>query len=140
MRVLLYYTLLLLVTAYALTRGGWSERTAALVLLAGSLLTDLAFVPGVPHFVGVEKGVFAADLATLAGFVFVALKSDRYWPLWIAAIQLIGVLAHFARLLDPDMMRTGYAVLLAFWAYPMLALIALGTRSHQLRIRRTSSS
>lgn len=140
MRVIFYYSLLTLVLVYALARGGQSERAGAAILFIGSVLTDVAFVPGILHFISVERGVLAVDVAVLAGFVILALRSDRYWPLWLAALQLIGTLAHFAKLADSTMMPVGYAFLLAVWAYPMLALIGFGTWSRHRRSRRTSGS
>lgn len=140
MRVIFYYSLLTLVLVYALARGGRSERAGAAILFIGSVLTDVAFVPGILHFVSVERGVLVVDVGVLAAFVILALRSDRYWPIWIAALQLIGTLAHFAKLADPTMMPVGYAFLLAAWAYPMLALIAIGTWRHRRTGPRTSDS
>jgi hypothetical protein len=140
LRVVIYYALLMSVVAYAFRRGGWPERAAALTILVGSVLTQVALSPFAGRFGGVEFSVLLVDLAALAAFVALALKSDRYWPIWIAAFQLIGVLAHLARMADPTMMRTGYAVILALWSYPMLALIAIGTWRHHRRTRITRRS
>lgn len=139
LRVAIYYALLLAVTGYAAGRGGRSERAAALVLLAGSILTRIALTPAAHRFTGFEANALLVDLAVLAGFTVIALRSDRYWPIWLAALQLIGVLAHLAKLADPAMMRTGYAFLAAVWSYPMLALIAFATWSRH-RLRRTNDS
>ena len=124
---------------YALLRGGWPERAGALILLAGSILTAAAMSPAAGRFATVELGVLAVDLLVLAAFVAVALKSDRYWPLWTSALQFAGVLVHLARLADPEMMRNGYAFLLAVWSYPMLVTIAVGTRAHRQRVKRRSA-
>lgn len=140
MRNLIYFALLLSVMAYAFARGGRPERIAALVAFVASLLSHAAFSPAISRFAQVEATVLAVDVAVLGAFVALALKSDRYWPIWIAALQLIGVLAHFARLVDPSMMRTGYAFILALWSYPMLALIALGTWRQHRRTQTTKGS
>lgn len=129
MRVALYYALLLVVLAYAVARGGRDERVGVGILLVGSVLTHVAFSPMAGRFSEVEVSVLAVDLAVLAAFGALALTSDRYWPLWIAAFQLIGVLAHVAKLAEPEMFRTGYAFILAVWSYPMLGLIAWGTHN-----------
>lgn len=133
MRVALYYTLLLAVLAYAWLRGGSAERIGASIALAASLLTQAAYSPLGGRFDNVETAVLAVDVAVLGCFVTLALHSERYWPIWVSALQLIGVLAHIARLADPSMIRPGYAFILAVWSYPTLALIAAGTWRHHRR-------
>ncbi len=140
MRNLIFLVLLLSVLGYALARGGRTERLGALILFVGSLLSYAALSPAAKRWADVELSVLAVDLAILVAFVILALKSDRYWPIWIASLQLIGVLAHFAKLAEPAMMRTGYAFILAVWSYPMLALIAAGTWRHDRRSRTTNCS
>jgi hypothetical protein len=84
----------------------------------------------------VEFGVFLVDVAALAAFVILALRADRYWPLWIAGLQIIGTAGHAVKLMDPGVIRTAYAFILAFWSYPMLLLIVLGTWRHQQRLAK----
>ena len=137
MRVLFFFGCLLATVAYAWLRGGKTERLGALLLVAATLLTILAGSPAVRRFASVETGILVVDVAILAAFLWLALFSDRYWPLWIAALQLIGVLAHFAKLADLEMPRNGYAFLQAFWSYPMMLAIVIGTRSfHRERTRK----
>jgi hypothetical protein len=142
LRVIFYNSLLLLVLVYAMARGGRSERAAALILFVCSLLTKLIYlIPAADRFGDVEYAVLLVDAAGLAGFTWVALKSDRFWPLWIAALQLIGILVHLSRMIEPAMLPTAYAFLLAIWAYPQLALIAYGTwHYHRRRLRMSVSS
>ena len=45
-----------------------------------------------------EAGVLIVDLATFAGFTFVALRSDRFWPLWVAGLQLTTLMSHAFKL------------------------------------------
>ena len=49
----------------------------------------------------VEGGALLVDLAVLAAFVAVALRSDRFWPLWVAGLQLTTSVAHFLKAIDP---------------------------------------
>ena len=65
-------------------------------------------------------------MVCLAAFLILALRAERYWPLWVAALQVIGTAGYFVKLADPDVIRRAYAFALAFWSYPMLLLIALG--------------
>lgn len=132
----LYYLLLVLCWMYALLRGGLPERAGASILAIGSVLT-VAAVSSLEHrYVSIEFGVFLVDVATLLAFLILALRADRYWPLWIAALQLIGLAGHGVKLMDPDVIRRAYAFAMQFWGYPMLLLIVLGTHWHQRRLKR----
>jgi hypothetical protein len=89
------------------------------------------------QFTAVEIGVFLVDVACLVGFLILALRADRVWTLWLAALQVIGTAAHAIKLADPDLIGRAYAFALAFWSYPMLLLIVLGTWRHQRRLSQT---
>jgi hypothetical protein len=136
MRVLFYFFCLFAIVAYAFWRGGKWERLGALTLLAGSILTLIAVSAASRRFADVETGILLVDAAVLAAFLAIALRSDRYWPLWTAALQLIGLLGHFAKLADLEMPRNGYGFLQAFWSYPMMLTILVGTwNQHRARRR-----
>jgi hypothetical protein len=94
-----------------------------------------ASAPGV-RFGSVEVGVFLVDLAAFLVFLGLALRAERHWPLWVAALQAIGTAGHAAKLVDPAVIPVAYAFVLAFWVYPMLLLIVMGTWQHQRRLAK----
>ena len=74
----------------------------------------------------------AVDLATLAAFVTLALSSRRFWPLWIAGLQLTASAAHALKLFDANLVPLAYAAAERFWSYPILLIIAIGAfRAHR---------
>lgn len=87
-------------------------------------------------YMSVESGVFLVDVACAVAFVALALWANRYWPLWIAGLQLLGVSAHAVKLAYPDVIPRAYAFVTVFWSYPMLLLIVLGTFRHQQRLTK----
>lgn len=129
MRVLFYFTCLAALVVYALRRGGAPERAGTAILLVGSLLSMAAYSPLAQRFTHVETGVFAVDVLVLASFAALALRCNRSWTLWMVALQLVGVLAHVARLLDFEMPRNGYGIIIAMTSYPMLLILALAVRA-----------
>lgn len=139
MRMLIFWLLLFGCFLYALLRGGWPERVAASTFVAGSFLTAMLGSALPERFVSVEVGILIVDVIGLGIFVALALLTDRYWPIWIASLQLLAVLAHVAKLVDPDMLRNGYGFIMAVWSYPQLLAIALGTRAHH-RSRRHAAA
>lgn len=136
-----YFMVLVLCWTYAMLKGGQPERIGATLLAVGSLVT-VAVVPSWAGHVGpVEVGILVVDMACLAGFAALALRADRFWPIWVSALVGVGVLGHLARWYDgPEISTRVYAMSLAIWSYPMLALIAIGTLNHQRRVARQAAS
>jgi hypothetical protein len=130
-RQLVFLLLLLACTAFSLTRGGRPERVAGATMLIGCVLTWAVNSPLAVRYASVEVSIFMVDVVMLLIFAAVALISDRYWPIWVTALQLLVVLAHVARLADPDMLRSGYGFVMAVWSYPQLLAIAIGTWMNQ---------
>lgn len=126
MRVVLYYVLLFAVMAIAAWRGGRDERIAALICILGTAATATMVAPVPQRYQDVEVAVAIVDLFVLAGFTAIALRSDRFWPLWVAGIQLTAATGHVLKVIRPDLLPLAYGAALAFWSYPILLIIALG--------------
>jgi hypothetical protein len=120
---------------YALWRGGSPEKIAAIVITSGWLLS-VGVISQSGTFQSVEIGILLVDLVCLLVFVAIALAADRFWPLWVAALQLIGTAGHAASLVDPAIVPRVYAFMVSVWAYPMIILMIVGTWRHQQRLAR----
>ena len=131
---IVFWGLTALCCGYALLRGGAPERIGAAIIILGSALTVALGSAWAHRFEHVETGIVAVDVAVLLGFVLLAVFSDRFWPLWVSALQAIVVLTHLARALEPNLMPWAYGVALAIGVYPMLLLVALGTWRHRKRM------
>lgn len=131
-----FWTLLVLCCGYAGWKGGGPERGAAAIYFAGVVLTRLAREVSGSWWSSVETGVFAVDVAVFCGLLTVALIAERFWPLWLTALHLLGTTGHLVKMADPALIRWGYAFIVAVWSYPMLALIVFGTWNHQRRRAR----
>ena len=127
---------LALITLYALWAGGGPERVGAAVYALSVAVTYLALLVHSQMWLNLETGVFIVDAITFLLFLLIALRADRFWPLWVTAFLGLGVLGHLGKLAGPDVFWRAYAFVLAIWSYPILALIALGTFRHQQRLRR----
>ena len=131
----LFRILLALVALYALLRGKRDERLVTMILVLGVLATELALPPVEERFRGVETNLMLVDTAVFAGFLWVALRSDRFWPLWVAGLQLTSILGHLLKALETDLFSRAYAAALVFWFYPMLLVLAIGTWRSARRMR-----
>ena len=130
----LFKIVLVLVVLFALIRGGRDERIVASLCFAGTVATMLVLSPLGERFADIEVGVFAIDLAMLGGFVAVALRSCRFWPLWVAGLQLTTIFGHVLKTVSTDLLPQAYAAALYFWSYPILVILAVGTwRSYSRR-------
>jgi hypothetical protein len=127
-----FWAVLLLTFGYALWRGRSDERIAASVCLAASVATRFAISPLSVRYTGLEIGLLMIDAAVLLAFVAIALRSQRFWPLWVAGLQLTSSISHLVKVVDVDLIPRAYAAAAVFWSYPILLIIIIGTwRSHQ---------
>lgn len=122
-----FHLVLLAVCGFALVAGKSDERWVAVTCLTASLATRLFISPVAQRYSGLELGVAAVDLATFAAFTAVALRSERFWPLWISGLQLTTSLAHIFKAIDSELFPIAYAAAGRFWGYPILLVLALGT-------------
>lgn len=135
MVAVLFLLLWLGVCSYALWRGGQPERSVAAIFLAAVPLGSAAYAAGY-HWQGIELGIFGIDLAMLVLLLAIAFRANRYWPIGIAAMQVLQVVGHLLKLADPHMLPLLYWISNVVWAYPMLILLALGTVRHRNRVKR----
>lgn len=136
----LFRILLALVSLYALLCGKRDERLVSLILVAGVIATEFALPPVRLRFQGVETTLFLVDAAVFLGFLWVALRSDRFWPLWVAGLQLTSILGHAMKAVDTELFSRAYAAALVFWFYPMLLVIAIGTWRNARRTRNEAGT
>ena len=135
MNVYIYLTLLAGCCGYALWRGDRDARIAAVVCIVATAATVVMLTPGTARYQMVESGAMIVDLVTLGAFVSLALTSKRFWPLWIAGLQLTTTMAHLFKAINVDLMPSAYAVAARFWVYPIFIIIIVATwRGHRRRM------
>lgn len=120
------------VTIYAFRRGGWEEKLAASGAVANSYLTVLLLRPAEISYRGVEYAVLDIDLIFFSLLIFIAIRSRKFWPMWIAAITAMTVMAHLLPLM-PGSSRLLYANATALWSYPMWIMLAVAVYHHSDR-------
>lgn len=134
---LFYWILLTLCGAYVFIRGGVPERIGIAILVMGSILSTASATANYAlRFRQMEAGIFLVDVVGLIALVALALRANRFWPLWVAGFHLVGVATHAAMAASPDVVPRAYAMAQAFWGYPMLAAMVAGTWRHRRRLAR----
>lgn len=131
-----YLAILAAVSVYAFLRGRSDERLAAAVCIAATGATHGLMLLIGETYARVEFGLLLVDFGALAAFLYIALRTDRFWPLWVAGFQLTTMAAHLMKAVRLDLMPQAYAAAAKFWVYPIFLMIVIGTwRSHQRAIR-----
>jgi hypothetical protein len=134
-RILIFNTLYIVSSLFALIRGGAPERMGAIILIADFQLSAWVVDPMHSRFAGVEWPMFAVDSAAFAALYILSLVTTRYWPAWMAGIQACVALSHLAGL-RIEIIPWAYGTVVAGWAYAMLVMLAVATWRHRQRIRR----
>lgn len=129
----LYLATLLGVSAIVLPHGHQDARWGIAVILVGSVASYVAQLQIPPDWTSGRWALMLVDTIVLLGLGMIAMRSKRFWPLWIAAFQLIAVTTHLVMLIEPDQVLQAYAILQGLWAYPMLIVLLVTT----LRRKRT---
>lgn len=137
-QALIFIVLLVLAALLAVWRGGAPERFTSAAMLIGAAATALANANTALGFRGIEWQLFWIDAAVLGAFVAIAMYADRFWPLWLAALQCIAVAAHGARAFDPDILPIAYWWLIGKLAYPMILILCIGIERHHRRTHHSS--
>lgn len=116
------------VTIYAFQRGGWTERLAAAGIVIDSYLSVLVVSSVDSVFRHVEVPMAIVDFCLFLLLCSIGLSSNKFWPLWLGAMQGVTVLAHAAPLM-PDMSPYAVQRAVALWSWPMWIILAFAVRS-----------
>jgi hypothetical protein len=85
------------------------------------------------RYSGVEHGELIVDLLVLGAFVGIALRTERFWPLWVAGLQLTSSFGHLLKWADAGLLPPVYGVAIRLWSYPILIIIAIGAWRYRRR-------
>ena len=96
---------------------------AVAVILAAAAT---ALAPDGNYWRATNLWVLAIDTLLLIAFIAIAVRSERWFPIWSAGLQLVGVSFHIGSILAPDFAPDAYFLLQAFWAVPVLMLLVVG--------------
>jgi hypothetical protein len=130
-----FWGLLIVTCGYALWRGRKYEQISAGICIAATVLSVMFHSSFRQRYFGIEAGDLIIDTLVLFAFVIIALRSDRFWPLWVAGLQLTISMSHVSKALVPSLMPFAYAAAERFWSYPTLIIIFLGAWRQHRRTR-----
>ena len=115
---------------YGWLGGGRPERVSAAAFLVVALLNDAAYTGVWRHL---QHTPLALDVTLLGVLLWIALGSDRWWPLAAVAFQLVAFVARLAPVIDPWTRPLAAYVGVIGWDYLTLGALVIGTT---LEVRR----
>lgn len=128
----IFWALLLFTCGYALRRGRKYEQLSALICIVATVVSVLSHSIERGGYRALEGSDLVIDTLVLLAFVAIALRSDRFWPLWVAGLQLTISMSHLFKAIQPGLLPMAYAAAERFWSYPTLVIIFIGAwRQHR---------
>ena len=120
---LLYMVLLLAVSILAFRYAEFEYRAACAVMAIGSISSGFVYVLGSQDWNGGIVTILLIDCAAAVIFVVLALRSDRFWPLWMAGFQIGALASHLTTYVAADAVPYAMGVLQGFWAWFQLGVL-----------------
>ena len=129
--ILVFNLILVAACLYAFWAGGAPERATALVFLIAATASYLRPYTGSN---AAEPQLALIDALTLVALTIIAVKANRFWPMYQSALQLLTLAIHGVKLVHPGLAHWMYINAYGKLAYPTLALLAIGVLRHRRRI------
>ena len=126
----------LIVTGAPVLKGGPPERFCALFLFAGALV---ALMISDSRWVDLHSAILWLDTAYFVALTLFALKVDRWWPLWTAALQGVCVTIHLAFRAQDQVMSLTCITALNLVSYGVTASVGVGVLLYLRRPRLSAT-
>ena len=130
----MFLFIMLAVFVVVMAKGGPEERFSLSVLFSGFFLTSLFYHQGSENWLEPQWSIIAVD--TLAFLIFAghAMWSKRFWPLAIAALQLLPVLTPLVALFGKNTLSYGLGVTQGIWGYFQMAILVIAAKRYGDRV------
>jgi hypothetical protein len=134
--VVAFFLLLFGTCGYAIARGGRPEQLAGCALLLAATTTLLINLPRTVYFRNLETEVLLVDAALLAALVALALRANRYWPIWVTAMHAGTLAVHLAKFANPSLDWPLYSFAASVSSIPIQLILLWATIRHRRRLRQ----
>jgi hypothetical protein len=131
-----YLIILLSASAYVLARGSKEERTILATLISAFFLTYLLYAQENRDWLIGHWSITIVDTLAFLILFYIALRSKRFWPLPIAALQFLPILTPLVALLGKNIVSYALGMTQGFWGYLQLLILVIASRRHQTRLAK----
>jgi hypothetical protein len=132
---LLFWVLTLASCTYAWMMGGRDGRTVAAIMVGATLATTIA--ENVTAWSHTQDRVLLVDAGMFIMLYVLAMRSDRFWPIWLAAFQLATVSSHVATIPMGAVSGKIYQMISTVWVIPLQLTLVLGIWQDRVAALRT---
>lgn len=127
------FSVMFLVTGLAMWKGGRTEQAAGAFIFLATITT---FILPDRRWGDVQFGMMWMDIISFLILVVFALRADRWWTMFAAAVQGLSVLLHLAFWAQMEITSYVYMTGLNIVGHLLLLTLLSGTISYILRQRR----
>ena len=126
MLLIIYWVMTLCCCLYAAIAGGRAGRVSAALITFITIAGFYAALMAQRSWGHTVYPLLALDMLCLIAFLMIALRSDRWWPLWTTACALATVTTHLASIAQLGISPAVYHGLKGLWAVPMQLFMVRG--------------
>lgn len=83
-----------------------------------------------------DPGLLLIDILAATTLIVIAITANRTYTLWLAGLQIIVLMAHFARAITDVISPIAYVVMFAGPSYFQIIVLSIGIWMHYLREKR----
>jgi hypothetical protein len=136
----IYLLLLLSSVILIFWQGKWEERIVMAALAVGSLLTPLLHARTERDWLTPDTALFFNELFVTIVILFIAYRSRSFWPIPVAAFQMLALLTPFATLMGQDLVSYAVGMMQGMWAYPQLLILIYIVAARLVKERQIHST
>lgn len=137
MQSTLYFSALLALLALVSFRGSSPERTIVWVIFLADTADNFYHrIYGLSGFIHLDYTHLAIDGIAFAIVLWTALGANRFWPLPVCSLHLIGLTGHLSVMAGIPGMNQIYWAMLTIPDYIQMPIILIGILMHDRRIQR----
>ncbi len=132
----IYFSAIIILLFWVILRGSFPERAIVGIILLADVLDQIyhAFY-GPSDFRTADLVHVALDFCAFLGVLWVALGANRFWPLAVCSLHLLGMTGHAAMALNMPGYTQAYWAMTSLTDFIQLPIIAAGVWMHDRRRR-----
>lgn len=124
---IVYLFILLVIAVLAFGYKDSEYRITCIVMILGSVLSFSSYYFGTKDWNENIFSILWIDFTAAIAFAIIALRSEKFWPLWVAGMQIGALASHLAAYLNVGAVPYAMGVLQGSWAWvQLLILLAIG--------------